>query len=462
MDAKNKETYAKLDQFFDDVFKVEVDDESYEELLSAFETEETNWIQSIVGYKARAKSIIKKEFANIIKEEYCSKEKVTIKLDGKEVKVDVHILKMTREQYKKEYETIIKNLINNKSFLSCYENQEKIVETLEDILYKFEYADFEDATMCLKLYKKGLNQELVRVDFEIEIEDDDKATVTAVKEGGVYKINLGDSKDTLLTITIKQEEINKNDKKVETVINIADVIKMKINLEYGYVTGEPIEKFETKNAIDIDDITQEDAMDALEKLEESKLYELVESFSDLSLGNDNDFDFDFDYDLDVDLDTDLNDDNDIDIDYNNNLKETKENEIITYDDNVKVTFNIEDGYKSNYSSDTLKSFNKGDTYVSISSTYGDSDDASKKLENTKKVLEDLEYENIKMSKEKEIKVEGRTFTYSEISYDFLDTKFYEIYIWTELDDDNMYWVEVEADGKSIDVTDIEEFLKIKF
>ena len=108
----------------------------------------------------------------------------------------------------KEFE-LLQYLINNKSFLSCYENQEKIVETLEDILYKFEYADFEDATMCLKLYKKGLNQELVRVDFEIEIEDDDKATVTAVKEGGVYKINLGDSKDTLLTITIKQEEINK-------------------------------------------------------------------------------------------------------------------------------------------------------------------------------------------------------------------------------------------------------------
>ena len=454
MDAKNKETYAKLDQFFDKALKIEIDDSNYDELLSAFETEELTWTQQLIGSKAM--SIIKKEFANIVKEEYCSKEKVTIKLDGKEVKVDAHILKMTMEQYQEEIETILKNLINNKKFLSCFENEEEVIETLEDALYEIEYADFEDATLCLKLYKKGLSQKLVRVDLEVEIEDGDKAIVTAVKEDGAYKINLGDSKDTLLTATIKKEEINKNDKKVETVIDIANVIKMKINLEYGYVTGEPIEKFETKNAIDINDITEEDAMEALEKLEDSKLYELIESFSDLPLGNNND------YDLNVDLDTDLNDDNDIDIDYNNNLKDTKDNEIITYDDNVKVTFNIEDGYEKSYASDTLKTFSKGDIYVSISSNYGDSDDASKEIENIKKTREDLEYKNVKVTKEKEIKVDGKTFTYSEISYDFLDTKFYEIYIWTELDDENMYWVEVETDGKSLDVTDIEDFLKIKY
>lgn len=294
MDAKNDKGYIKLDQFFDDV--LEVDDIDFEELKQSFKDLQ----ETLKGEKPtfgseinrkKAIGILNNEFTQIIKDEYVSKTKEKITINEKEINVDNYTLKMTYQQLKEELTTVLENLKNNEEFLNCYEDKEELKETLEDAIEEIENDETEDgATLCIKIYKTGLKQEVVRVDFEIEI-DEEKVIVKVEKLGDAYGFGINSEEGEVCTGTLNLVNLDKNTWKLNLTVDVEDVVEFALDMEYGYAVNEQIDTMDTENAVSTEELSQADILRAAANLQESKLYELVEKFSSLSddtiLDNDN-------------------------------------------------------------------------------------------------------------------------------------------------------------------------------
>ena len=270
----------------------------------------------------------------------------------------------------------------------------------------------------------------------------------------------------LLTATTKQENIDENTIKTDLTIDVKQVGKIEINIESSYVTGEKIDKLDTKNAVDVEELTEQEMMDAYEKLEESKLYELVEKYVELFTGSS--------------LGSGLNNSNinsgingsNSSINGNNSnisgniVTKVNNNQIITYDNETVITFQIPTAYgegTSGYSSETLKSFTKGNTDVTISSYFTNKDEYLKSKADS--FMETYEssgyYTNVTKSEEKTIQIDGKTFYYIEISYEYFNEKYTEVFICTSVSTKNIYTVDISQTG-AFNPTDIEGFLKISY
>ncbi len=275
-DAKNKGTYLKLEQFFNKILKVEMENEDYDELEDALNVEEASIEQE--ASRSKAIKILNNEFGKVIKDEYCSKEQEKITVNEKEVNANLYILKITNKQLINELETVIKNLKNNDEYLNCYEKKEERKQELEEALAKIEEIDTdEEITMYIKLYKIGLKQELVRINFEVE-DKEEKVTLKIEKENDVYSFELESKEEKYCTGTIKIEKLDDNTSKVNFKIEAKDFGTIVINAESSYSTNEEIDSFETEDAVSIEELSQADIFRAYANLLESKLYKILERF----------------------------------------------------------------------------------------------------------------------------------------------------------------------------------------
>lgn len=465
IDAKEESAYMELEQFFKKVLKVDMDSvETFEMLKEVFETERATLGESVS--EAQVLKILNKEVSKAIKKEYCSKESEKIDIGEKEEKVDVYILKMTGKQFVEEVKTIAENLKENKDFIKCFKDEYEIKEQLDTIIEAIEDAEVEeDGKFTIKLYKKGIKQDIVRVDFRAEA-DDQIVEAQITKEEDGYKVKMLANGMALLTATTKQENIDENTIKTDLTIDVKQVGKIEINIESSYVTGEKIDKLDTKNAVDVEELTEQEMMDAYEKLEESKLYELVEKYVELFTGSS--------------LGSGLNNSNinsgingsNSSINGNNSnisgniVTKVNNNQIITYDNETVITFQIPTAYgegTSGYSSETLKSFTKGNTDVTISSYFTNKDEYLKSKADS--FMETYEssgyYTNVTKSEEKTIQIDGKTFYYIEISYEYFNEKYTEVFICTSVSTKNIYTVDISQTG-AFNPTDIEGFLKISY
>ncbi len=275
-DAKNKGTYLKLEQFFNKILKVEMENEDYDELEDALNVEEASIEQE--ASRSKAIKILNNEFGKVIKDEYCSKEQEKITVNEKEVNANLYILKITNKQLINELETVINNLKNNDEYLNCYEKKEERKQELEEALAKIEEIDTnEEITMYIKLYKIGLKQELVRINFEVE-DKEEKVTLKIEKKNDVYSFELESKEEKYCTGTIKIEKLDNNTSKVNLKIESKDFGTIVINAESSYSTNEEIDSFETEDAVSIEELSQADIFRAYANLLESKLYEILQRF----------------------------------------------------------------------------------------------------------------------------------------------------------------------------------------
>lgn len=448
IDAKEESAYMELEQFFDEVLKVDMEDEdTFEALRSVFETEKLTLAEEVT--QSKALKIINKEVSKMIKKEYCSKEKEKekIDIDSKEVNVDKYELTMTGEKLVEEITTVVQNLKDNKEYIKCFEDEEATKEELEDVIDTLKDIDVEDSSFTIKLYRKGIKQDTVRIDFEVEADGTvAEAQITKTEEG--YKIKMLMNNATVLTATVKEEKDSKTSK-LDIKIDIKQVGKIQIKTEASFVTGEKIDTLDTANAVQMEDLTEKDLEEAYKKLENSKLYEVVEKYMDL---------------FDIGEGTTNNNDNVINPSTTTPTT-SKENEIETYTGNTKITFSIPVGYtyESNYSSNTLKTFTKGDTDVSISSYYSTPSEYLKSMiDSYKEIYEESEYySNINISTDKTMQVDGKTFDYAEITYQFFGEEYKELFICTQVNSKEVYTVRVSG-TKNLSETEIQDFLKINY
>lgn len=276
LDAKNKETYIGLKQFFNKMLKIKIDDESYDELENVLDIKET--IGERIA-KEKAIMLLRNELEKIIKDEYCSKERTKITINSKEVNADKYILKMTYEQLTNGLTTALENLKNNDEFLNCFEDKEAEKEAIEEIINEINTETLENTTIYISLYKVGIKQDFARVDFEVESNGEKLILKVEKKENG-YKFELLSNEELYFTGTIDIEKVDDNINKAHLQVDITEIGTIELNIEYGCTINEPIDTVDTKNAVNTEDLSQEDILKAYTNLLESKLYKIVEKISE--------------------------------------------------------------------------------------------------------------------------------------------------------------------------------------
>ena len=288
MDVKNDKAYVELDQFFDKV--LEADEVDLTDLKQAFES----WQETLENEKStfgteinrkKATEILNNEFTKIIKDEYVSKTKEKITIDEKEISADKYTLKMTYQQMVEELTTIFENLKNNEDFLNCFDEKEELKETIEDAIEDMKDTKAEqESILYVEIYRTGLKQENVRIDFEIE-SDREKLVVKIEKINDKYGFDVIFEEEEVCTGTFKLQNLDKNTSELNLVLELKEFGKFAVNAEYGYTINEEIDTMDIENAVSTEELSQADMLRATANLQESKLYELIEKFSSL-LGED--------------------------------------------------------------------------------------------------------------------------------------------------------------------------------
>lgn len=187
------------------------------------------------------------------------------------------------------------------------------------------------------------------------------------------------------------------------------------------------------------ELTDEDSKTLQDNLEKSKLYELIKKISGSSYVNE--------------LNSGIEEDDKEDELEDQTKISTQENEIVTYDNKYKVAFKIPAGYEITYSENDNKTLEKDETTIDILTTPVNKDEYYKNsVEEDKEYYEsDSDYKNVKLSDVQTMDVNGRTFYYVTLSYEYADfdedTVYKTKYVWTEISDDNVLYLEIdEPDG----------------
>lgn len=436
-DIDDEKTYIYLKDLLNKYIEVDMDDsEFYSSFSELLDSQKVSSDEKISLQKAM--EIIKKEVTNTIKPEYCSSQKEDIEINGKTINATKNTMKINAKQLKDELTTVCDNLKNNEEFLNCFEDEEDVLDSLEDILDSLEdIEEDENSQIEINLYTTGLMNNVVKISMTVHSDDEENITMVFTKaEENKYDLEFLEDDKSLFTGKINMTEKNDNEGTIQLELNIEEFGKVVINIDYSQKYNEDIDEINVKNSVKSDKLTTSDEKTLLTNLQKSKLYELIESFSGSNLTGT------------TTKNSITNDDEDDDI----NEEETsiKDNEIISYDDEYKITFNIPDGYKSRYVSDNYKSLDKDDISVKISTTLGDKDKYYANLEKTIKTYEEEEkYKNVKLSDMENIEVEGRIFYSAVVSYEYVsgsyEVKYSTKYIWSEISD--KYLVDLQIRGE---------------
>lgn len=450
-DIDGEKTYIQLKDLLNKYIEVEdVDDEFYSLVGEALENQKMTKEEKVSLEKAM--NILKKEVVATIKPEYCSSQKEDITINGKNISATKNTIKMNQEQFRNELTTVIKNLKDNEEFLNCFEEKDEIAEGLEDLVDDLEDLDTDDkSTIEISIYTQGLVPQVVKVSGIVYDEETDETITMSVTqtEKNTYNIEVSTSEDDeVLTGTFNIEKKSDEEGTLKFGFDIPEFGKVTLNMEYSQKFNEAIDEVDVKNSVKADDLTQSDQQTLMKNLQNSKLYELIENFSGNSsksiLGSS----------------TSSSSANTT----TSSATETKDNEIISYDDKTKVTFKIPSGYTSRYVSENYRSLDKDDISIKIASQYGDKDKYYETLEDSKEYYEEEDrYENVKLSDMDSIEVEGKTFYYATFSYDYTgigDTITYETkYVWSEISDKYVVYFEIRNPG-DVTAEELNELLTI--
>lgn len=278
MDVKDEKAYIYLKDFFDKYIEVETTDGTFESLNEVFENIYTKEQKESVK---KSSNIIEKEIKGIVKEEYCSSEKQEITINGKKVKATKNTISMTVDELIDELLTVFKNLRNNDQFINCYKDKEEIENTLDEYIEQLEDEQglYEDDSIKISIYTTGISKKVLKVDIEM-IEYDEVIAMAEVtkedEENYDFEIKIEEEK---ITGTIQISEKDKNSMTGKIQLNIPEFGKVTVNMDINNKFDTVIDTVDADNVINAEEMTEDDAMEILDKFQESKLYDLINEVS---------------------------------------------------------------------------------------------------------------------------------------------------------------------------------------
>ena len=275
VNSDDEETYVYAKDYLDKYIEVPMEDEVYESLNQLFEAQ-----KKALDVKTPM-SILKNELVAMIKPEYCSSSKEDITVNGQNVSATKNTIKLNANQFKTEITTLVNNLKSNQNFINSFEEKETITQALEDILDELDDIDLsdEDATIEFNLYTQGFMHDVVKCSVT------ENASYQAVTLGVTknaennYEIEALLNNAKIVSGKINIEEKNENEGKLTFELNIDSVGKFAMNLEYSQKFNEEIEKADTKNSVEAEDLSSADQKKLMNNFQKSQLYKLVQSYS---------------------------------------------------------------------------------------------------------------------------------------------------------------------------------------
>ena len=250
--------YIKLNNLFDKVIKtkIETEEDSTNEIDN--ETLEKT-IKSTVDIMIDTlkKAEFKKEYTKL---NDTIAKKITFTIDEK----------LTKELYK--------NMLNNKEFMENYSKIQGMTESeLKDSINE-DINNIEDFTETTELYVTPLENEFLMIDIT---EDEDRTVITKEKDEYNYKIYTDSIIEYQGTISVEKED---NSYEIMfTSENIEEEMSFEINLDLSYEYNTNIDSLDITNALDSEELTEEDGTKIAEKLIENDAFvKLVEDFTSIT------------------------------------------------------------------------------------------------------------------------------------------------------------------------------------
>lgn len=427
VNSDDEETYVYAKDYLDKYIEVPMEDEVYESLNQLFEAQ-----NKAVDVKTPM-SILKNELVAMIKPEYCSSSKEDITVNGQNVSATKNTIKLNANQFKTEITTLVNNLKSNQNFINSFEEKETITQTLEDILDELDDIDLsdEDATIEFNLYTQGFMHDVVKCSVTVNASYQAVTLGVTKNAENNYEIEALLNNAKIASGKINIEEKNENEGKLTFELNIDSVGKFAMNLEYSQKFNEEIEKADTKNSVEAEDLSSADQKKLMNNFQKSQLYKLVQSYSNSLLTSS--------------IKPSTSSSNSIlsnatsssSILNNKTTKEDdiKDNEILTYDSKNKITYNIPTGYTVRKTSDNYKTLEKGNASIRISSKISNKDAYYTSLKANKDSLEkgDL-YKEVTLTEMAKTTINGIDFYSATLSYKYGSsmTERSTTYVWTEV------------------------------
>lgn len=417
-DVKNKSTYIYAKDFLDKYLEVELENEYYTELVDVFETEESN-----TANDKRVAKVFKTEFSKMIKSKYCSTEKESITINGEKVNATKRTIKMTYQQLVDELIEAFENLKEYEDVKDSHEFAEFVEDTKDELQ---EIIDgYEDTIIQVNIYTTGLLQKVVKVEVVILDEDEESVTLAFTQiEDKKYNIEMLSEEDILLNIVadMSKEEM------IKLKIDIEELGELTLNIEYSGEYNTSIDEIDEDKSAKVEELTLEEQQTLMKNLEDSLIYSILQQ---LELVENNDT---------INSDTNIN-----------SASELKDNQIITYDDETLVTFGIPTGYTVSRISDNYQTLQKGNTGITIKSSYNDETEYYSLLKNGLNYYsEQSYYKNISLSEEMTMTLGNNTFYYAieKITYvsGSYEKTYTTLYLWKKVS--NNYILEIEIEEPS--------------
>ena len=464
------EMFAYLEGLFDKYIKIDMDEEGkqqLDEMFSSINSKENKNIEKAV-------KIVKDELKSQIKEEgEFEKDTATIDIGDDEEKVTKVTLTLTQKELYNIASNMCSELAENDDFIDCFEKSPK--DMLKEFASEIKNLEVDSKNKVrISIYTKGLLNKLVGVDIEVDsVEDNSTVVVSSVnEEEGIYSYKIsakasGIKMDFLNgKVEIEKDKDTKNEQsgKVTITAEVIETGSAKLEIDYSAEFNNGVDKIDTSNSININELTETDAQSIVKKLTERPLVgELIEKL--LTVNQNSSV-----------SGTEVQDDFLADPDTQSNLEKTlttSQNEVKDDMYGYSVKYSVPEGfeYEEDYSYDYSKYFEleKEDSYIDANVSLGwytESEYVQDEINwNYNYYKEETQYyKNVNLSQIKTIVVGDKTFKYVVLSYDsnseYYEEKSQNVYVWYPLGDEYIFTVELEA--SDIDVTEeiIKGFLNI--
>lgn len=276
-ELNNKKTYIYLKELLNKYMETEKDEEFYtiyNELLDIHQMTQDEKLSL-----QKAINILENELINVIKKEYCFAKKENIKINDKTIETTKNAIKMTVKQLKEELTTVFSNLKDNKEFLNCFDDEDKIYNSLESLIKELEEIKDDDSTIEVNIYTNGLLQQVAKIDIIVySQETEQNVTITVTRlEDNIYSFEIlsDEENNNKIKGILTTKNKNKNEGIVKLEIEIKDFGKIEFNIDYSQKFNEQIDTINIQNSVKLNELTSENQKSLMVNFQKSKLYELI-------------------------------------------------------------------------------------------------------------------------------------------------------------------------------------------
>jgi len=266
--------YLFVQDLFDRYFKVSTEEmETEEEMTNVF---------SEIKDKETASKILKETISENLKEEYFSKENVD--------EMTKNTMKLTVSELKSLCTNVVTSLKDNQKFLDCFENSGKMKKVLEDTLKEINEMekDYDSARIEISLYTKESAKDVKKMDAKVVVSETEEGTfiLNKVDDNSLtFNVEVKGKTDEIpftaqaLNGTIKKEKIGNDTTKMTVVVeNVPEVGKVTLNIEEKKSSNTDLENVDTANAVDFNNMTEQEMMTLYTNLQKMKIYSFIAPF----------------------------------------------------------------------------------------------------------------------------------------------------------------------------------------